>query len=677
MKDKINKIKDFKNKIQELKKHNYLYFNKDKPIISDLKYDELKKEITVLENKYAYLKELKLLEKIVGSPPTNKFKKIKHLKPMLSLSNAFNIKDMEDFIKKINNFLNIKKKEMELFSEPKIDGISGTLIYEKGKLTKGLSRGDGIVGEDILENLKTIKSIPKYIKAKNIPDLLEVRCEIYIGKKDFLAIKEKFANPRNAAGGSLRQKDPRETSKIPLKYFAYGFGAVEPMVFSTQSNFLKKISDWGFSINPLSKTINGINQIENQHKKIDKLRSSLDYDIDGLVYKVNDLSLQKRLGNTSNSPRWAIAYKFSAEKAETEIKDIVIQVGRTGAITPVAKVSPVTVGGVVVSNATLHNEEEIARKDIRIGDSILIQRAGDVIPQVVKVDLKKRKKSSEKFIFPTKCLCGSNTIKEISKNTKKEDAVRRCIKGYECKFIAREKLKHIVSKEAFNIEGLGKKVIDQFWDLNIIKEPADIFNLDYKKIVNLEGWGELSLENLKIAVQKSRIVSLDRFIYSIGIRHIGQENAKILAAFFMSIEEFLKLSDIKKRIQILENLIELDGIGETQVNSIDNFFSNKKNTEILNNLVNLLSINNYTSKNTTGKFSNKRLMFTGGFRNMSRSEAKSITESNGGKVLGSVSKKLDILVVGDSKPTKKKIDQALKLKIKIVYEKEWNEILNS
>ena len=387
--------------------------------------------------------------------------------------------------------------------------------------------------------------------------------------------------------------------------------------------------------------------------------------------------MQKRLGNTSNSPRWAIAYKFSAEKAITKIKNIAIQVGRTGAITPVAKVEPVTVGGVVVSNATLHNEEEIERKDIRVGDTIIIQRAGDVIPQVVSVDKSKRDKNSKKFVFPDRCLCGTKTIKEFSKSTKKLDAVRRCTKGYNCDYIAREKLKHIVSKEAFNIDGLGKKVIDQFWDLNLIKKPSDIFSLNYIKLKKLEGWGELSINNLKKAIEKSKIISLDKFIYSIGIRHIGQENAKILASFFISISEFTKLFDLKNRKKILVNLVDLDGIGETQVQSIDNFFSNETNSKIIKEIINKLEVNDYKLKNNKGKFSNKKLMFTGGFKNMSRSEAKSIAENNGGKVLGSISKKLDILVVGYSKPTKRKIELAKKLKIKIILEKDWNKILNS
>ncbi len=669
-------INSYKNKISILKKHNKLYFENDKPIISDAEYDILKKEINNLEEKNSFLKKLNLNQKTVGAPPSKKFKKVRHLKPMLSLSNAFDKDDMKDFVSKIYNFLNIKDEQIKFSSEPKIDGISATLIYENGNLIKGLSRGDGIVGEDILENLKTINEIPKKIIDNNIPSLLEIRGEIYIGKKDFSNIKGNFANPRNAAGGSLRQKDAQETSKIPLKYFAYGFGAIEPMIFNTQSEFLEKIKKWGFSINPFNKTVKNLNEIEAQHSYIDSIRSSLDYDIDGLVYKVNDLKLQLRLGSTSNSPRWAIAYKFSAEKAITKIKDIVIQVGRTGAITPVAKVDPVTVGGVVVSNATLHNEDEIKRKDIRIGDTIKIQRAGDVIPQVISVDVSKRKQNSKKYIFPEKCLCGGITQKEVNKSTKKEDAVRRCLKGYECDFIAREKLKHIVSKDAFNIDGLGKKVVDQFWNLKLIRRPHDIFTIDYKKIEKQEGWGKLSINNLKEAINKSKTIDLERFIFSIGIRHIGQENGKILASFFKSINKFFDLSKEKNRKKILENLKDLDGIGQIQIDSIDSFFSNSKNVEIVKKLIEKLKIKDFKVQNKKGKFSNKTIMFTGGFEKMSRSEAKSLVEKNGGKVLGTVSKKLNMLVMGNSKPTKKKIESAKNLNIKIVTEKDWYKILD-
>ena len=674
LKSKIIDI--YKKKITLLKKHNKLYFENDDPKISDAEYDILKREIINLEEKNNFLKKLNLNKVIVGSSPSNKFKKVKHLKPMLSLSNAFDKNDMKDFVSKISNFLNFKDKNIEFSSEPKIDGISATLIYENGVLTKGLSRGDGVIGEDILENLKTINEIPKKIKGNNVPSLFEIRGEIYIGKKDFNNIKGNFANPRNAAGGSLRQKDSKETSKIPLKYFAYGFGAIQPMVFNTQSEFLETIKRWGFSINPLGKIVKNLDEIESHHSYIDTIRSSLDYDIDGLVYKVNDLKLQSRLGNTSNSPRWAIAYKFSAEKAITKIKDIAIQVGRTGAITPVAKVEPVTVGGVVVSNATLHNEDEIKRKDIRIGDTIQIQRAGDVIPQVISVDTSKRNEDSKKYIFPEKCLCGAITQKEVNKSTKKEDAVRRCLKGYECDYTAREKLKHIVSKDAFNIDGLGKKVIDTFWDLKLIRKPSDIFSFNYNKIENLEGWGKLSISNLKKAIEKSKFIELDRFIFSIGIRHIGQENAKILASYFKSINKFSDLFDAKKRRNILENLIDLDGIGQIQIDSVNSFFSSNKNIEIVKKLIDKLQIQAFKIQNKKGKFSNKTIMFTGGFEKMSRSEAKSLVENNGGKVLGTISKKLDILVVGNSKPTKKKIENAKQLNIKTIKESDWYKLLD-
>ena len=676
IKEKNNIIRDYKKKTQLLKKHNKLYYDKDNPIIDDHKYDELKRELIKLEKNYTFLKEISSINNYVGSPPSNKFKKIKHLKPMLSLSNAFNKQDMKEFISKILNFLNSSNLNLELSSEPKIDGISASLTYENGILTKGLSRGDGVIGEDILQNLMTIKSIPKKINDEKVPKIMEIRGEVYIGKKNFESLKDKFANPRNAAGGSLRQKDPRETAKIPLKYFAYGFGSIQPLTLKTQSEFVNKTKKWGFNVNPYNKLVKGLDEIEKQHEVIEKLRSSLDYDIDGLVYKVNDLDLQTRLGNTSNSPRWATAYKFSSEKAITKIRDIIIQVGRTGAITPVAKVEPITVGGVVVSNASLHNEDEINRKDIRIGDTITIQRAGDVIPQVVTVDKLKRESNSRKYIFPENCLCGAKTYKEINLSTNKEDAVRRCIKGYECNFTAKEKLKHIVSKEAFNIEGLGKKVIDQFWELNLVRKPSDIFLLDYNKISILEGWGSLSIKNLRKAIDDAKTITLNRFIYSIGIRHIGQENAKILSGFFSSIKKFSDLYEKNKRKNILKNLIDLDGIGETQIKSIEGFFSNPKNIEVIDSLVKVLKIENFKLANKKGKFSNKSLMFTGSFKKISRSEAKSIAENNGGKVLGSISKKLDMLIVGESKPTKKKVDKAKELKIKIIDEKEWYNMLN-
>jgi len=669
--------KNYLDKVKLIEKYNEHYYDKDAPNISDRKYDELKKEILGLENKHLFLKKYGSIKNKIGFKPSSKFNKIRHSKPMLSLANAFDNNDIQDFEKKINNYLNNINLNLSFSLEPKIDGISASLTYKNGILVKGLSRGDGEVGEDILENLKTIKQIPHTIRSKDVPKILEVRGEVYIGKKDFEKIKNKFANPRNAAGGSLRQKKSANTAKIPLNFFAYGFGDVEPFIFKKHSNFLKKINEWGFKTNPYNFLAKNIKEINDQYNKIEKIRSTLDYDIDGLVIKIDDLPLQSRLGNTSNSPRWAIAYKFSSVKAVTKIKDIVIQVGRTGALTPVAKVEPVTVGGVVVSNATLHNEEEIARKDIRIGDSVSIQRAGDVIPQVVSVDLSKRDKYSKKFIFPTKCLCGSETIKEINVNTKKIDAVRRCLdKKYKCQFIAKEKLKHFVSKDAFNIDGLGKKVIDQFWDLALVKKPSDIFNLDYKKIENLEGWGELSAKNLKNAINKSSNILLDKFVYSLGIRHIGQENAKLLGNFFKSISKLIELFNSSKRENLLKNISELDGIGLAQLNSLKEFFSNKTNNEIVSSLINNLNIENSKAINKDGKLSGKTIMFTGGFEKISRSEAKSLVEGSGGKVLGSISNKLNMLVTGNRKPTKSKIKKAKEIGVKIISEDDWYKLLN-
>ena len=667
--------KEFIKNLKLLEKYNKFYFEKDAPLVDDKVYDELKIKLIEIENKNPSLTKFGSVKTLVGYKPSSKFSKVNHIQPMLSLSNAFNLEDMNDFIKKIGNFLNTDNHEIVLFSEPKIDGISASLIYENGNLISALSRGDGFTGEDITENIKTIKEIPHKITQKEWPKKIELRGEIYISKNDFLKLKEKFANPRNAAAGSLRQKDSKNTAKIPLKFFAHSFGHVTGGNFSTQKEFLDLAKISGFQVNPLSKETKNIKEIQDNHKAIENLRSKLNYDIDGLVFKVNEINLQKRLGNTSNSPRWAIAYKFSSIKASTKIKDIVIQVGRTGALTPVAKVEPVTVGGVVVSNATLHNEEEIVRKDIRVGDTVTIQRAGDVIPQVVSVDKTKRDKNSKSYLFPKTCPCGYETVKEINPNTKKEDAVRRCPdKGYDCKYMAKEKLKHFVSKDALNIEGLGKKVIDSFWELKLISKPEDIFSLDYKKISNLDGWGQLSSQNLKKAVDKSKTIDLYRFIYALGIRHIGIENAKILSNYFINIKKFQNLIINKKRKDILASLSDLDGIGSSQINSLENFFLNKTNITITQKLIDLMNIQDNKTKNQSGVFSGMTIMFTGGLEKMSRSEAKNKVEENGGKILGSVSKKLSMLIVGLSKPTKSKVEKAKELGVKIVEEKDWYKL---
>ena len=665
-------------KINELKKFDKAYFDNDNPIISDGDYDYIKQEILDLEKKYNYLKSKNSPSQKIGYEPSSKFKKVRHDKPMLSLANAFSTENIKDFLKKIKNFLNIQNSEKIIFSaEPKIDGISASLKYINGVFTLGLSRGDGKVGEDITNNLKTIKDIPKKITKTNFPKILEVRGEVYISKSDFKKIVKKFANSRNAAGGSLRQKDPNETKKIPLKFLAYGFGTVDPKNFETQSEYLKLLKIWGFNTNSLNKIVSTIEDIEKNHREIETKRSTIDYDLDGLVYKVDNLKLQNRLGYVSNSPRWAIAHKFSAEKGFSVINNIEIQVGRTGALTPVAKIEPINVGGVVVSNATLHNEDEINRKDIRIGDTVCVQRAGDVIPQVLYVDKEKRDKHAKKFNFPDKCpSCGSKTVKEFNHSTKKKDAVTRCPdKKFNCKAILLEKLKHFVSKDALNIDGFGKKIIQNFWDLKMIKYPADIYNLNFEKISSLDGWGNLSASNLEKAIKKSKKISLDKLIFSIGIRHIGQENAKTLAKYFINIKKFENLFGNDKRKKILNHLLELDGIGETQINSLETFFSNSNNLNAASNLIKKLNVTDFKTSRS-GIFYGKTIMFTGGLSKMSRAEAKALAEKEGGKILGTISKKLNHLVVGDSKPTTKKVDKAKQLNIKILDENSWYDLLN-
>ncbi len=673
--------KNYLKKIDEIKKYNKAYFEKDDPLVSDKYYDDIKQEILQLEKKHKFLKNKDSPSKKIGYKPSGKFKKINHEIPMLSLSNAFSVINIKDFIKKIRNFLNFKNSEKIIFSaEPKIDGISASLKYKDGIFVLGLSRGDGKIGEDITNNLKTISDIPKTIKKKNFPENLEVRGEVYISKSDFKKINKQFANPRNAAGGSLRQKDYKETSKIPLKFIAYGFGLADPMNFKRQSEFLKLLKSWGFKTNPLNSLVSSLEEIESNHRIIEKKRSEIDYDLDGLVYKIDDLKLQTRLGYVSNYPRWAIAHKFSAEKGFSKIKNIEIQVGRTGALTPVAKIDPITIGGVVVSNATLHNEDEINRKDIRINDTVCIQRAGDVIPQVLSVDLLKRDKNSKKFIFPQKCpSCGSKTIKEFNINTKKKDAVTRCPDtNFDCKDILKEKLKHFVSKDALNIEGLGKKLIDNFWNKKLIKYPHDIFSLDLSILNTLDGWGEKSIDNLKNSIIKSKQISLDRFIFSLGIRHIGEENAKVLAKHFLVAKQFFELAknlnDAKQKY--LEELKAIDGIGNSQIESLKKFFSNNQNLKVVSKLIDVLNIKDYKFISKKTPISGKLIMFTGGFVDKSRSELKSLAESLGAKIVSNVSKKTDFLITGSHKPTTRKINEAKNLNIKIINEDDWNKIIN-
>ena len=666
--------KQYKDKIKELVKFNKYYYDQSNPKIEDHNYDQLKQEILNLEKKYNFLKDKNSPSKSIGYKPSKNFYKSLHRVPMLSLSNAFSEEDLFNFEKRILNFISQNENfKISYSAEPKIDGISASLTYKNGEFIKGLSRGDGREGEDITENLRTIKDIPKTIINKNFPEEIDIRGEVFIQNSDFKKLKEKFANPRNAASGSLRQKNPKDTNKIPLKFIAYTFGFEKGLKVENQFEYLKELARWGFKTNPFNKLITGVKNLLINYIDLEKKRSEIDFDIDGIVYKINDFKLQKRLGNVANGPRWAIAHKFSSNKAISKIENIEIQIGRTGALTPVAKIKSVNIGGVQVSNATLHNEDEINRKDIRIGDTVVVERAGDVIPHILSVDKKKRLKESSKFIFPRNCpSCGSKTIKEFNLITKKKDAVRRCTsEGYECEKIAIEKLKHFVSKDAFNIDGFGKKIVENFWKIKLIKFPHDIFQLDYNKIESLDGWGKQSVENLKYSINEKKNINLDRFIYSLGIRHIGLENAKILSKYFKSFSKFKLLAKKNK----YGELLNIDGIGETQINSLKNFFSNKINLIVLDKLEEVLKIKDKMIDEKDGLLKNKTFMLTGKLNGISRAEAKSLIEENSGVTVSSITKKLNYLIIGE-KPTKRKIENAKEMKITILEQAQFLKMLN-
>ena len=665
---------EYKKKIKLIINYNKNYYDASKPLVSDKVYDDLKKSILNLENKHSFLNSKNSPSKIVGFKPSKNFQKKAHRVSMLSLANAFGREDLINFEKRILNFLSKNINfNLSYSTEPKIDGISASLIYKNGKFKTGLSRGDGKEGEDITVNLATIEDIPKKIKSKDFPEEIDIRGEVFIQNSDFENLKEKFANPRNAASGSLRQKNPDDTKKIPLKFIAYTFGYEKGLKIKNQIDFLGKLNDWGFKTNPLNKLITGVDNLLINYNNIEKNRTKIDFDIDGIVYKINDFELQKRLGNVANAPRWAIAHKFASNKAISKILNIEIQIGRTGALTPVAKIKPVNIGGVIVSNATLHNEDEIDRKDIRIGDLATIERAGDVIPHILSVDKTKRDIKSLKFIFPKKCpSCGSKTIKEFNNVTKRKDAVRRCAsEGYKCEKIAIEKIKHFVSKDAFNIDGFGKKIVENFWKLNLIKLPQDIFRLDFKKIEKLEGWGKQSMENLKYSINQRKSISLERLIYSLGIRHIGIENAKILSKYFKSFSRFISFSNK----QSLNDILNIDGIGETQLKSVNNFFNNEVNLNILEELQKVLIIRNAANKDKNGLLKEKTFMVTGKLNGISRAEAKSLIEENSGTSVSTVSKKLNYLIIGE-KPTKRKVDMAKELEITILNQSQFLKMLN-
>lgn len=661
---------------RELEEHNILYHAKDKPKISDQEYDKLKLKLQRLEEKYPEFQDAKSPTMTVGYAPLEKFKKINHKYPMLSLTNAFDNEDIENFITRIRRFLGVDESfELSFTAEPKIDGLSFSAVYENGTLKHAATRGDGLVGEDITQNILTLKGFP--ISISNTTSL-EIRGEVFMLKQDFLKLnqtregkeEEPFANPRNAAAGSLRQLDANITRERNLHYFVWG--GDNPSA-TTQQGMIEQFKNLGFFINDQLKICRSADEMIKFYNYINEIRSELAYDIDGVVYKINDLQLQERLGELSNSPRWAIAHKFPAQKAITKINSITIQVGRTGALTPVAELEPVNVGGVLVMRATLHNEDEINRKDFRVGDTVTIQRAGDVIPQVLAVDLTKRPALSQPFTFPNFCpVCGSIAIKEEG------EAIKRCMGGLKCKAQVIEKLRHFVSRNAFNIEGLGEKQIEEFYHLGLVELPADIFTLQTRdlsageQIKQIEGWGEKSTQNLWQAIENAKEISLDRFIYALGIRYIGEVNAKLLAKNFTYIDSLISAVKDEK---VLENLLAIEGIGEKVASSIINFFSDPFNVDLINKLKEQVNISAYQLEVTSDSpIAGKSVVFTGQLEHMSRNEAKAIAERLGAKVASSVSAKTNYLVYGSDAGSK--LSKAKELNIILLNEKEWLELIN-
>jgi DNA ligase (NAD+) len=661
----------------QIEKHDKLYHQKDTPEISDADYDALRRRNEALEEAFPDLIRPNSPSKRVGAAPSAGFSKVRHKKPMLSLSNAFSDEDVTDFVARIRRFLSLgEDARVALVAEPKIDGLSASLRYENGTFVQGATRGDGTEGEDITRNLQTIGDIPKTLPA-DAPAVFEVRGEVFMGKAEFRALNERqeeagkkiFANPRNAAAGSLRQLDPNITAERTLHFFAYSWGEVSEMPANSQTGFLEKLKEWGFVINPMTKLCDGSTSALEAYKAIGEARAALDYDIDGVVYKVDRLDWQDRLGMVSRAPRWAIAHKFPAEQAETVLEGIDIQVGRTGALTPVARLTPITVGGVVVSNATLHNEDEINRKDVRIGDTVVIQRAGDVIPQVVRVIEEKRPADAVPYIFPDHCpVCGSEAVRPEG------EVIRRCTGGLICAAQAVERLKHFVSRDAFDIEGLGSKQVEAFYEDGLIAQPGDIFRLKDRaeEISTREGWGEKSLTNLLAAIEERRTIGLDRLIYSLGIRQVGQATAKLLAANYGTLPALTAamLEAADPDSEAYASLINIDQIGESVAADLIAFFHEDHNRAVLADLENELEIEAFErAVADDSPVAGKTVVFTGTLTTVSRGEAKAKAESLGAKVAGSVSKKTDFVIVGADAGSKAR--KAEELGLTILSEEEW------
>jgi len=667
----------------EIKAADGQYYQDDNPSLTDAQYDALRQENTELEARFPHLIRKDSPSKRVGVAPSGKFGKVTHEVAMLSLDNAFSDEDVSDFIQKVKRFLNLSDQTVIEFSaEPKIDGLSAALRYENGVLVSGATRGDGMVGEDVTDNLRTLATIPKRLGGTGWPDVMEVRGEVYIDHADFKAMnaaqikagKDAYKNPRNAAAGSLRQIDPSITATRPLKFFAYAWGAVSAPFSKTQIEAVSAFKSWGFSINPDMKCHNNHADMVAHYAEIYEKRAGLCYDIDGVVYKVNDLALQERLGFVSRAPRWAIAHKFPAEKAITTIESIDIQVGRTGALTPVARLMPITVGGVEVSNATLHNEDEIKRLDLKVGDKVEIQRAGDVIPQVLRVV---EAGKGEAFTYPTHCpVCDAPAENDIDEKTGRIDVVKRCTNGLSCPAQAIERLKHFVSRRAFDIDGLGEKQVALFYEKSWVREPADIFHLNFDKIAELDGFGDLSAKNLEAAIKARREIEFERLLYALGVRHIGQGNAKLLANHYLTWDAFVTaMREAKIGTDIYADLMNIDGVGPGQVKALTDFFQNDINQDMVGRLIAALDkVIPAQAPQIDSPVSGKTVVFTGKLEKFSRDEAKSRAQSLGAKVSGSVSAKTDFLIAGPGAGSKLK--KAQSLGIKTLTEDEWLDLIS-
>ena len=664
----------------EIAEHDRRYYDEAAPTVSDADYDALRRRYTELEAEFPELADAGSLSRAVGAPPSEKFLKVRHAVPMLSLGNIFAEEEANEFVDRVRRFLGLSADAPLAFAaEPKIDGLSCSLRYEDSELVQAATRGDGYEGEDVTANVRTIKAVP--IRLKGAPRIFEARGEVFMRQADFAALnarqaelgKQVFANPRNFAAGSLRQLDPRITANRPLDFFAYAWGEVSERFADTQHGAIQAMRRFGLPTNPLTKLCRSVEEMLEHYRAIELQRASLGYDIDGVVYKVDDLALQARLGYVSRSPRWAVAHKFPAERATTILEAIEIQVGRTGALTPVAKLKPVTVGGVVVSNATLHNEDEIARKDVRIGDTVVVQRAGDVIPQILSVVMEKRPPDAVRYVFPQICpVCGSAAVRELDEKTGQIDAVRRCAGRLVCPAQAVEGLKHFCSRHAFDIEGLGDKQIELFFKEGLIRTPADIFTLrardgkDWKPLREWEGFGETSVRNLFEAIEARRRIPLNRFLYALGIRHVGETNARRLARHF---GDWKHLRAAARAPNAAEELSGIAGIGPVVAETIADFFAEERNEAALDALLKEVTIERMEAIAVDHPLAGKTIVFTGSLEKMTRDEAKAMAERLGAKVSSSISSKTDLVVAGPGAGSK--LAKARELGVETIDEEEW------